>query len=184
MEAFLEFCYVGCYAELADPYYNAEVAKAAFELHARVFVVAHKYAVTGLADSALGKMRGLLDGCEVQLGEEHADVWEWAAECVYLHGDVLGLSEEDDKVARSLTLREKLAQRARQVSVHDIAIAADEVGRRLSACERLKAGIVEAAVEVYRADQNYRLLRRFARVAKDIPAFGSDVAGAILDPGP
>ncbi|KAF2631471.1 hypothetical protein BU25DRAFT_479034 [Macroventuria anomochaeta] len=66
VEPRLEFCYVGRYASPTDPYYNADVAKANLEFHARVLMVAHKCKATGLAQSALQKIRVLLDGCALK----------------------------------------------------------------------------------------------------------------------
>ena len=186
IQAFLQFCYTGQYSDPEDPYYCPDTAKATFEFHARIFVVACNHVVPALADVALGKMMALLEGCETRIGEEHADVWEWAIECVYIHSDVLGLNIEVDVTEPTPTLRERLDQLAAQQarSTHDRGLVADQAGRYLNASDRLKAVIVKAVVIAYRTGQNYRLLRRFARVSRDIPEFGADVASAILDPGP
>jgi hypothetical protein len=185
LSAFLEFCYLGTYTSPADPYYDADTAKAAFEFHARIFAVADKFGVPALANLAEQNIVALLHGAEEHMGEEHADVWEWGVECVYLHGDVLNIVEEQEQVQISLTLRERLEQlKCQQASMLNIAVAADEVGRCRDARGRLKDVVVDAVVGVYRANENYRLLRRFARVARDTPEFGADVAAKVLYPGP
>jgi hypothetical protein len=110
---------------------------------------------------------------------------------VYLHGEVLEL-EDSDLAAKDMelvptpTLQERLKQLARQQRTAPVQCNTEmpnEVPERLRPRDQLKAIVIEAVVDVYSFDENYRLLDRLTRFAKDLPAFGSDFACAILHPG-